>query len=69
MVIRYSAYANNTHAYKDAKGAFVKYEDYAELESEHKAALLTISQITDIVRSSDTLSISQQVAELVEANK
>lgn len=33
MVKRYSAYANNTHAYEDVDGVFVKYEDYAELET------------------------------------
>jgi len=38
-----------------------------EARTAHKAALLTISQITDVVGTSDTLSISQQVAEM--ANK
>ncbi|MCT4705870.1 hypothetical protein MUA03_08115 [Enterobacteriaceae bacterium H16N7] len=49
----------------DEDGHYVAYDDYAELESAHKAALLTISQITDVVGTSDTLSISQQVAKLV----
>lgn len=31
MVKRYSAYANNTHAYEDIDGVFVKYKDYAAL--------------------------------------
>ena len=48
----------------DEDGHYVAYDDYAELESAHKAALLTISQITDVVGTSDTLSISQQVTEL-----
>lgn len=48
----------------DEDGHYVAYDDYAELESAHKAALLTISQITDVVGTSDTLSISQQVAAL-----
>lgn len=34
MVQRYSAYANNTHAYEDVDGVFVKYEDYTALKEE-----------------------------------
>ncbi|MCT4710309.1 hypothetical protein MUA04_08920 [Enterobacteriaceae bacterium H11S18] len=48
----------------EESGRYVTYEDYEELESAYKAAMLTISQITDVVGTSDTLSISQQVAEL-----
>lgn len=51
----------------DEDGHYVAYDDYAELESAHKAAMLTISRITDVVGTSDTLSISGQVAALASS--
>lgn len=52
----------------DVGGDFIHVKDYAKLEQEHKAAMLTISNITKLLGVSDAMSVSEQVAELVEQN-
>lgn len=77
-VKRYDAHTNiddfkaDWHEKKD--GPMVRYDDYAALLKERdeartalSSAMLTISQITDVTGTSDTLSISGQVAALVSS--
>lgn len=52
MVKRYSAYGNNTHAYEDIDGVFVKYEDYECLKQEFKDYMaLKEKQIANLERA------------------
>lgn len=49
-------------------GDMVNYEDYTALETEHKAAMLTISAIMEMLGASEAGSISEQVAALLAEN-
>lgn len=65
-VKRFIAHHRDEAMHMRNHGGWVKYTDYETIETEHKAAMLTISGIMEILGVTDYGSISEQVAALLK---